>query len=836
MTATPRAKKTAAKPKAKSKAKKVLQKPQLLGWNSSDEDEIARRRLRGQIEITGIEALEKHQPLFGTFRVTSSTGGTYAVEIRDLAGFTNSCGCADHQVNRLGTCKHIEGVLAALKKRRAKQYRQGAKTGPARVEIFLARNGEAEPRIVWPKEEGEAHAAVRQHLAPWLGRDGALTTAPEKIAGLIAAFPAMPAEIKQHVRISGHFAPWIERARGLAARAAARRQFAAELEAGKAGPGILKAKLLPYQVEGMLHLAFGERALLADEMGLGKTIQAIAACEFLRLKKGIRRVLVVCPASVKAEWEDQIARFTDQTSRLIFGSRAQRLALYGEETDALFTIVNYEQVLGDADDINRLFKPGIVVLDEAQRIKNWHTKTAKRVKELRAPYAFVLTGTPVENRIDEVYSIVQYLDPEIFGPLFRFNRDFYELDDRGRPIAFKNMVELNRRLKPVMLRRRKADVENELPGRTVQNFFVRMEQEQQARYDDYQYKAAILIAQGQRRPLTPKEFERLQLYLACMRMLCDTPAILDPSCRISPKLEELENILGDLLQDESCKAIIFSEWERMLQLVRGLAAEMGIDCAWHTGSVPQHKRRAEISRFKADPACRLFLSTDAGATGLNLQAANAVINIDLPWNPAKLEQRIARAWRKNQTRPVSVINLVTENSIEHNILHLLAQKQAMADGVLDGQGDLDKLDMPSGRKAMIDRMQQMMKPAAPPRIVTAEEALTGALRERHGDNVLLVEARSLEGGAEHILIVLDGDAAALASERERLAARTDAASLPAEIISRDMWETMQRLAASGLVAFTSARSRTLHRKEEAAQSAFPPAGPEEAIAQQSAAA
>ena len=667
------AKAKAAKPKAKGKAAKVLQKPQASGWNSSDEDEIGRRRLRGEFDLATIEALEKHQPFFGTFRVTSNSGGVYEAEIRDLTGFTNSCGCADHQVNRLGTCKHIEGVLLALKSRRAGQFRKAARTGSPRVEIFLARIGEAEPRIAWPAEQTDAHAAVRAHIAPWLGRDGALTAAPEKIASLIAAFSALPAETQQHVRISRHFAPWIERAQRVAARAAARKQFMAELGAGTASTGILKAKLLPYQVEGMLHLAFGERSLLADEMGLGKTIQAIAACELLRRRRGIARVLVVCPASVKAEWEDQIARFTDETSRLVFGSRAQRLAIYGKETDALYTIVNYEQVLGDADDINRLFKPDIVVLDEAQRIKNWHTKTAQRVKTLRAPYAFVLTGTPVENRIDEIYSIVQYLDPEIFGPLFRFNRDFYDLDERGRPAGFKNMAGLNRRLKPVMLRRRKADVESELPGRTVQNYFVRMDPEQQLRYNDYQYRASILIAQGQRRPLTPKEFEILQMYLACMRMLCDTPAILDPTCRICPKLEELENILTDLLQDETCKVIVFSEWERMLHLVRGLAREMGIDCAWHTGSVPQQKRRTEIARFKAAPACRLFLSTDAGATGLNLQAANAVINVDLPWNPAKLEQRIARAWRKNQTRSVTVVNLVTENSIEHNILHLLAQ-------------------------------------------------------------------------------------------------------------------------------------------------------------------
>ena len=124
---------------------------------------------------------------------------------------------------------------------------------------------------------------------------------------------------------------------------------------------------------------------------------------------------------------------------LVFGSRPARLAAYREP--AFFTVVNYEQVLRDAPDINALLRPDVVVLDEAQRIKNWQTKTARRVKSLRSPYAFVLTGTPIENRIDELYSIVQYLDPELLGPLFRFNREFYELDERGRPTDYQNLAE-----------------------------------------------------------------------------------------------------------------------------------------------------------------------------------------------------------------------------------------------------------------------------------------------------------------------------------------------------------------------------------------------------------
>ena len=155
------------------------------------------------------------------------------------------------------------------------------------------------------------------------------------------------------------------------------------------------------------------------------------------------------------------------------------------------------------------------------------------------------------------------------------------------------------------------------------------------------------------------------------------------------------------------------------------------------GSVPQDRRRAEIARFKRDPDCRLFLSTDSGSVGLNLQIASSVINLDLPWNPAKLEQRIARAWRKNQMRTVDVINLVTEDSIEHVMLQVLSQKQALADGVLDGQDDLKAMKLPSGRRAFVERMSAMMAPpAAPVPTALTEQRLRDELVEAHGDGLL----------------------------------------------------------------------------------------------------
>jgi superfamily II DNA or RNA helicase len=778
--------------RSKGKAKKVQQKsPGFQGWNTTDAEEVERRRWRGSTDIAAVESLEPAYPIFGTFRARSAAGSSYEVEIRSLTALENSCSCPDWRVNGLGTCKHVEGVLDWLRRKGKRAFAAASRAGTARVEIFPAIDGSCRVSVRPPSGRPEVAAA----LAPLCDATGIVAGDPlDSVPALRAALAAVP---ELACRESHQLAPRLEEERRRRGRAASRAQFLAEVAAGTATLDLLRAKLLPYQVEGMLHLAFGERALLADEMGLGKTIQAIAAVELLRRRKGVERVLVVLPASLKAEWEEQIGRFSDLSVTIVSGSRAERLRQYA--APGFFTLVNYEQVLIDRPDINRLVGPDIVILDEAQRIKNWQTKTAQAVKELKSPYAFVLTGTPLENRIDEVYSIVQYLDPRLLGPLFRFNRDFYVLDERGRPTDYKNLAVLRERLAPVMLRRRKDEVEDQLPGRTVDTYYVAMAPEQRLRYLDYETPAARLIQTAQRRPLTKEEFDRLQQLFACMRMICDTPYILDPSCRVSPKLDELEDILSELLSDPTRKVIVFSEWERMLELVRELAQEMATDFAWHTGSVPQDRRRAEIRRFKSDPACRLFLSTDSGSVGLNLQVASAVVNMDLPWNPAKLEQRIARAWRKNQMRAVTVVNLVCENSIEHRIQHLLALKQGLADGVLDGRGDLDGLKMPSGRAAAVERMAALIAaPATAAPVIDPAQRFLAELADRADGPVLAVEQRRRDDGSSAVIAVLDESAAD--ADRQRLAEAAEQAGLgPVEFVAAAAWETIQRLAASGMI-------------------------------------
>jgi len=652
------------------------------------------------------------------------------------------------------------------------------------------------------------------------------------------------------IRLSQEIGPWLENRRCVAERLDLRREYELKVQSGEWPAQETHVPLFPYQREGMLHLAFTERALLADEMGLGKTIQAIAACALLKRLGKARRVLVVTPASLKTEWEEQIRRFTGLDLQIIFGGKIQRLKAYRTGLSALisshgesrnpatpgtadsmpfFTIVNYEQMVVDAPEVNADLAPDIIVLDEAQRIKNWGTKTARAVKQLQSRYAFVLTGTPIENRIDELHSIMSFLNPAILGPLFRFNRDFYEMDERGRPVACRNLDQLHQRIKPFMLRRRKAEVETELPARTDRNFFVKLSEHQRQNHAAHEQEVSKLVQIAKRRPLTPQQMDKLQRELAMMRMVCDTNYILDQEDETCPKLVELEKLLDECIENDA-KVIIFSEWERMLELVRKLCRRRDIGHAWHTGSVPQKRRRDEINAFKNDPGCRVFLSTDSGATGLNLQNASVVINCDLPWNPARLEQRIARAWRKNQIKPVTVINLISEESIEYRMLDTLALKQSLATSVLDKPGEVTEIKLRSGRQAMIERLEQLVSTRETKTLTAASDAQASipadpvadfvkiAINRINGALVRCEERFPQSGGRSTLLFVVERDSGKWrqylnSMHSEWFLDRNQADSLQLEVIDRETYENMERLITAGLISRTARLVRPLFPAE-----------------------
>jgi hypothetical protein len=754
---------------------------------------------------------DPRHPIYSNFEVKSTSGLSYAVEIRSVSERRFSCNCVDFRINALGTCKHIEAVLFFLEARCPRLFREARKNGIGRIDV------------------------VPDLVSGGLRIEGAIKKLPRRIceladgeqrlvsADLEQALSLMHNADVPSLRISQDVGPWLEASSQRQERVMSRKEYERKVHSGEWPSHETLLPLYPYQREGMLHLAFKERALLADEMGLGKTIQAIAACSLLHRFGKAARVVVVTPASLKTEWEEQIQRFTQLTYQLVFGPRRKRLRQYADPP--FFTIVNYEQMLSDALDVNTRLQPDITILDEAQRIKNWGTKTAQAVKRLHSRYAFILTGTPIENRIDEIHSLMSFLDPSVLGPLFRFNREFYQLDDRGRPSGYQNLDRLHARIAPFLLRRRKADVETELPDRTDTTYFVPLSQEQRSRYAEHEANVARLAGIAKRRPLTQQESEKLLRELNMMRMTCDTNYILDPEECACPKLVELAKILEECRENRDVKVLIFSEWVRMLELVRELCDRLGMGYALHTGAIPQRRRRAEILRFKSDPNCRVFLSSESGGTGLNLQNASIVINCDMPWNPAKLEQRIARAWRKHQTRPVTVINLVSERTIEHRMLTTLSAKQQLADGVLDLRGDLKDIKLASGRQAFVAKLQQILEQPLPaaeavrPKPLPVDRALafSEAAKLKLGMALLRCEERyPLEGSHSVVLAVVAGDAGAwrekLAPIHEELCGngRSDPlAPVKLEVIDRAAFEALERLMAAGLIAPSTRAIREL---------------------------
>ncbi len=785
--------------KRSAKARQVLNKPVVANiFFPTDEESVELRRIKAKKEAAQVQCVRAISKFIGDYRVTSRQWEEpYAVEIRSLQSRINTCTCRDFHMNRLGTCKHIERVLQSLALRGKRAFKAAAINESPICEVYLDRSRETARIVLTMPITGARKACAA--LSPLFGEDGALLGEP---AMALPVLERIARALPNLIRLSFAIRPWVEELERRKQREMARTHFLTDVRKGKRSLDILKHRLYPYQQDGMLHLAFTERAMLADEMGLGKTVQAIAACELLRQLRGIQRVLIVCPSSLKTEWEEQICQFSNHKPNLVFGPRVARLKAY--EHGPLFTIINYEQARADVAEINTRMAPDVVVLDEAQRIKNWPTKTAKTIKRLHSPYAFVLTGTPLENRIDEVYSLVEFVDPDLFGSLFRFQREFFQLDAEGN-VAPHNFPELHRRLNTIMLRRLKSDVEGDLPERTNKTFFVPMEKEQRLRYQDYEEPALRLAALAHKRPLRKEEFEKLQKLLNCMRMMCDTPYILSKKCRICPKLVELEPILDEILSDPSAKVILFSEWLRMLELITQLADHKEIEYALHTGQLDQRKRRLAIQRFKTEPSCRLFLSSETGGTGLNLQAANYVINMDLPWNPAKLEQRIARAWRKHQTRAVTVINLVTENSIEHAMLGKLAYKQGLSKSVLDGAETAPK--SPGGRKAYMamvnDLLEEKGAAAVCPPLAKEGRSLIAADKPPLKDELAARFPSQILGmtADEHgqpMMIVLRDEVHA---DTVREAARQTHPEADLEILDRETYALLERLRDKGVIAF-----------------------------------
>ena len=453
-------------------------------------------------------------------------------------------------------------------------------------------------------------------------------------------------------------------------------------------PSTLQADLRDYQVEGFRWLSrlahWGAGACLADDMGLGKTVQALAVM-LEHAPNGA--IVVVAPTSVCHNWAAEIERFAPALKVHQFATSGDRAALVKSlgPMDVLVTsygLLNLESALLSE-------KPWqLAVLDEAQAIKNAGTKRAQASMMLQAEFRLALTGTPVENYLEELWSLFHFINPGLLGSLESFRKRFALPIERGDKSARQALKAL---VAPFILRRTKSAVLTELPARTEQTILVDLDDDERALYEALRRRAIERIenlpgdAGGQRKIHILAEITRL-------RRACCHPSLAAPeaSGMEGAKLSLFLELVDELLRNRH-KALVFSQYVGFLDIVRKALDERGIAYKYLDGQTPAREREKRVNAFQAGEGDLFLISLKAGGTGLNLTAADYVIHLDPWWNPAVEDQASDRAHRIGQQRPVTIYRLAVAGTIEQGILGLHKDKRQMAAELLDGSEASAKL-------------------------------------------------------------------------------------------------------------------------------------------------
>lgn len=436
-------------------------------------------------------------------------------------------------------------------------------------------------------------------------------------------------------------------------------------------------KLRNYQRVGANFLHKAKRAILADDMGTGKTLQSITACE----ETGVDRILVVCPASLKWNWFDEISKWTDSKAVIVGGTKSKRVKTIQEFTGK-YLIINYEALRLHPELADMQW--GAIVFDEAHKLKNRKAKQTKAAKKLKSEYVFLLTGTPMLNRADELWSLLNCLYPKEYSSYWRFVERYCQTynDGFGKKVisGTKKQQELLRQeLAPIMIRRTKKDVLAELPDKTYVRHVVELTGEQKKLYKAMEKDAFVKLSDNEvvAAPVVIAQITRL-------RQITVSPELLSHDVTQSAKFDELMDIIQENKSEH--KIAVFSQFRQAIELFGKRLDETGIKWVSVTGAVSQDDRRAATKSFQEDPDTRIMLATiEAAGLGLTWTSADIAVFLDRHWTPAINQQAEDRLYRMGQKNPVTIINMVAKDSIEERIENMLAKKSRDFDSIINNQ-------------------------------------------------------------------------------------------------------------------------------------------------------
>lgn len=514
------------------------------------------------------------------------------------------------------------------------------------------------------------------------------------------------------------------------------------------------APLRPYQVEALQQALSRGNLLLAMTMGSGKTRTAIEVVEELYERGDVVSGAVFVQNSTKFQWQREIEQWSGAASTVIDGPKPKRVAQYRSAHNYRYVILNYEALVHDWEVIQEWLPIDFIVADEATNIKSFHAKKSRRLKTLSqySPYRFAMSGQPVENRPEELFSIMEFVDPSVLGTFEKFDRTFIKRDQWGRPKFYKNLDTLSERLTDAMFRRSREDIEKYLPRLLTMETPVVLDQWSEDLYQEIRLDLLDIIdmalaagaggfdllshygKDGGSSEADNKFKGMIMSRVTTMRLLCGHAALLhksaadfdDPatdsgsqyayelaqsgrlsnSPSSSTKLSALMDSIDEILsEDRNNKVVVFSGFKAMLSIVSEELKKRKYGYTLLSGDVPSKLRDDRIVRFNTDPGCRVFLSSDAGAYGVNLDAGTHLISYDLPWSAGSFAQRVARIDRTSSQHGAIVIDsMFCRGTIEERQYDMLLQKRRISEAFVDGKFDSNNqlvLDLASLRNFLL---------------------------------------------------------------------------------------------------------------------------------------
>ena len=473
-------------------------------------------------------------------------------------------------------------------------------------------------------------------------------------------------------------------------------------------PG-LNATAYNYQRLGMMYaVTNGYGVLLADEMGLGKSIQAIGTALLLKAKGKAKNALIVTPASLKFNWPLEIEKFTKEKYVVIDGTPDERIVQWLRK-DVFFYVVNAELLLEDLFG-GRTFKDreedtdeqkarkaklkaksetrqrvlagvrgrlwDFVAVDEAQLLKHHSARRTKNVKELRAKFRMALTGTPMDGKLEELHSIMQFVAPGLLCSKTRFFQRYVEQDFWGRVTGYKRLGEVSKRIQPFFLRRLKKDVLKDLPDKIYENRFVVLTPEEKRLYEE--------LAEGGHE--ATEDAEAIVAIIRC-KQFCNWPAMVDKDCEAHSKMDSFKEVVDEIVCQNGHKVLVFSQYKEMLNVLVEALDELNVKYLRIDGDTPKQDRAGMQKTFNEDRNIDAMVGTEAMSTGLNFTSADYVVNYDDNWSPAIMAQREDRSHRIGQRSVVTVVNFVCKDTVEERIRDVIYQKNKITSKVLGDETD-----------------------------------------------------------------------------------------------------------------------------------------------------